>query len=270
MPRRLLILISVLLLGSAAGCEMMDPSPPMPPIETRADSLALQAYEAWGGPEAWHALPYLRFDFGAEQDGQRQVFRRHLWNRGTGAYRVEWTRGADSNYVVLFDVDDYDDGERSGEAYLNGQPLDSTQQAQTVEQAYRGFINDTYWLMAPTKMLDPGVQRTYVPDSSQGGNEVVRLAFDSVGLTPGDTYWMHVDPETGRVERWTFNLEGGGEGTFRWTGYQGFDTEAGSLYVATRKEALGGGRALLTDNVAMPRSVPDSLFTSPRPLLGER
>lgn len=233
-----------------------------PPLETTADTIAMRAFEGFGGPEAWAALPYLRFDFGAENEEGRQVRRKHLWNRRTGDYRVEWTAGADSQYVALFNVDS-----REGQVYRNGTALDSLENAEALQQAYRGFINDTYWLLAPTKMFDPGVQRTYVPDSADAGVDVVRLSFQDVGLTPGDQYWMYVDQQTGRLDRWDFVLQGGGEGRFRWTGYEPHPTAAGTLYVATRKEAVDRPSALLTDNVEMPAEVDESLFTDPTPRL---
>lgn len=234
----------------------------MPPLETRADSLAMEAYEASGGPDAWAALPYLRFDFGFDREGARSVSRKHLWNRQTGDYRVEWGPSQDSTYVALFNVHD-----QAGQVYLNGEPVAAAENEEMLQQAYRGFINDTYWLLAPLKMLDPGVARTYVADSSGSGMEVVQLAFENVGLTPGDRYWMFLDESTGRLREWAFELESGNRGRFAWTGYETLQTPAGPLHVATRKEAADRPFALLTDNVAAPETVEEGMFTDPQPRL---
>lgn len=236
----------------------------LPPLETRADSLALQAFEAFGGPEAWAALPYLRFDFGAGNDSTRRVSARHLWNRRTGDYRVEMPAGEDTTYVALFNV-----GTQEGTVYLDGAPVDSTRQAELLQRAYRRFINDTYWLLAPTKLFDPGVTRSYVPDSSGPGAEVVHLAFEGVGLTPGDQYWIHVDPATGRVNRWDYHLQGMAPEeparSFAWVDYQTFETPAGPVHLATRK--TNGGFSLFTDHIEVPAEVPDEMFTDPQPRL---
>ncbi|ARA93949.1 hypothetical protein AWN76_012825 [Rhodothermaceae bacterium RA] len=228
---------------------------------TRADSIALKVYEAHGGPEAWASVPYLRFDFAVGQGGQRQRIASHLWDRHSGAYRVEWTRGADSTYVALFNVNHH----RDGQVYLNGEPVPATQNAELLEQAYRRYINDTYWMLMPVKLFDPGVQRTYVPDSSDADTDVIRLSFEQVGLTPGDQYWVYVDRATGRVKEWAFVLQSGNRGRFAWTAYEEFDAPAGTI--ATAKPAIGADRTLYTDRVEVLTEVPADLFTDPRPRL---
>jgi hypothetical protein len=37
--------------------------------------------------------------------------------------------------------------------------------------------------------------------------EKLALSFDHVGETPGDHYWVYVDPRSSRVERWDMVLE---------------------------------------------------------------
>jgi hypothetical protein len=37
---------------------------------------------------------------------------------------------------------------------------------------------------------------------------VLGLAFEGVGLTPGDRYSLFIDPETHRIARWEMQLEG--------------------------------------------------------------
>ncbi len=254
-PPLLLLFITVL-----AGCADEAAAPPQRPVvETRADSAAMLLYGALGGPGAWNALPYLRFDFAVGRGGARRPVAHHLWNRQTGAYRLEWSAGADSSYVAPFDVDT-----REGQVYLNGVPVDSARNAELLDHAYGRFINDTYWMLAPTKLFDPGVTRTYVADSSSASVDVIRLTFDDVGLTPGDRYWLYVDAETGLLQKWAYHLQSMPDTatarTFRWTGYEQFDTPQGPIRIATRKEALGGEAVIYTDQIAVPTEVPDSLF----------
>ena len=268
MRRHLFLPCLVLLL---VGCEPSETTPPpadavpeveMPTLATKADTMAMHAYEAAGGPAAWAALPYLRFEFAGERDGEARPGIKHLWNRRTGDYRLEMPGGEDSTYVVLFNVNT-----REGQAYLNGTALDSTQNAQRLEQAYGRFINDTYWLLMPFKLFDPGVTRTYVPDSSNAERDVIHLSFAEVGLTPGDEYWVFMDKETGRVEEWAYHLQSDRDGRFTWTGYETHDTPAGPLHFATRKEAAGGNAALLTYQIDTPTDPPADLFTDPNPRL---
>ncbi len=258
------VVLAVLVL--ALGCEPSAPSQPaaltLPALETRADTVAMRAYEAAGGPAAWASVPFLRFHFAAEREGAARPAVRHLWDRRTGAYRVEMPGGPDTTYVVLFNVNT-----RKGTAYLDGAPLDSTQSAGMVERAYGRFINDTYWLLVPLKLFDPGVRRAYVADSSDAATDVLHLSFEQVGLTPGDQYWLYVDKASGQVKAWAYRLQSGRTGRYVWTGYEAHAAPAGTLDLATRKEAPGGGVAILTDHLGIPADVPAELFTDPRPRL---
>ena len=233
-------------------------------LETRADTIAMYAYEALGGPNAWAALPYLRFDFASGTDTSRTLRASHLWDRMTGDYRVEMNAGGDSMYVALFNVNT-----RDGDVYLNGEEVPGTSEQQMLDQAYSRFINDTYWLLMPVKMMDPGVTRTYLPDSSTADMDVLRLSFDGVGLTPGDQYWVYVDKNSGRVEKWAFRLQRHPPDhvpePIQWTGYKSFETPAGTIEISERK--LRDGSITFTDNVDAPDELPEGAFTDPNPIL---
>lgn len=256
----------------AAGCAPSDtppggiPAAGQPVLQNRADSVATRIVEASGGLAAWASAPYLRFDYASGSDTARVLRNRHLWSKHTGQYRIEWLRGADTTYVALFDVDT-----REGSVYVNGQPVDSTQEARLLQQAYRRFINDTYWLMAPLKVFDPGVHRAYVPDSSTADLDVITLTFEQVGLTPGDQYWLYADKNTGRMVRWDFRLQHfeptTPTSTSMWEDYGAYDAPAGTVYLAARKRH--GNSNTFTDQIALPAEVPADLFTDPNPRLGE-
>ena len=262
---RHVLIVMCIFLAAACTEAPADEDAALPELTTRGDSLAWRMVESMGGLEAWQELPYLRFDFAVGQDDERVPVAHHLWDRRSGDYRVEWRERSDSTYTVLFNV-----RTREGTAYLNGQPADSVRQMVLLNHAYRRFINDTYWMLAPVKVFDPGVERTYLADSSTAEHEVLRLTFSDVGVTPGDRYLLYIDAQTGRLDRWAFVLQGNPEAPpsyYRWIGYEGFKTAAGSLYVGTRKESIRSLRVIYTDRVVMPESVPAALFSDPsRPL----
>ncbi|MDX1739651.1 MAG: hypothetical protein R3178_00085, partial [Rhodothermales bacterium] len=228
-------------------------------LETRADTVAMMAYEASGG-DAWDDVRYLRFDFAVESNGQRGATRRHLWDLSSGDYRLEWPAGDDTTVVVLFNVNT-----RTGDAYVGSDPAEGERAEQLLQSAYSRHINDTYWLMAPHKVFDPGVVRAYVADSSSADAEVLQLSFENVGLTPGDRYWMKVDPATGDLAGWTYILQGSPDRTsmFRWTDYRTFEKPGGTIRLSERKEAVGRDVAILTDRVALPDAVPADIFSDP-------
>ena len=268
----------------AAGCASPDASPDtasMPDDTTRAeaftptsaaDSLALQVYRAHGG-NAWAEAPYLRFDFAIEQGAEEAVVARHLWNRTTGQYRVEWSNEG-SDWVALLDL--HSEGEQPvGRVFENGEERTGSAAETPLQQAYQRYINDTYWLLAPLKVLDPGVNRmmgeaAVVADSTLGMDaQVLHLTFGDVGLTPGDRYWMHVDPETHRVAGWAFHLQNMPDDAqrraFDWTNEMAFEHEAGTIHLQARKQSTGGGMAITMPTLRLPQTVDRTLFTSGTP-----
>lgn len=255
-------LLITLLLGCTRATD-----PPVesagPPLFSAADSLAFLITESAGGLATWESMSVLRFDWVSERDSE-EVFRaRHLWDRDAGDYRVEYEVGEDSMLVAVFSVDGFDMAAPAGNAFLNGVPVDSTEMAERLTEAYQRFVNDSYWLLAPLKLFDPGVHRTLAPDSSDESSEVLQLSFQNVGLTPGDRYWLRAD-STGRIVSWSFLLEDGAESHYEWTDYEYVATPAGSLHVATRKQR--NGRAILTQ--ILPTGLLDrDIFLDPNPRL---
>ena len=264
----LVTLLMILLIGCQAESPDATPADPavameMPAIETRADSIALKIMQAHGGMDTWKHVRYLRFDFGVESEEGKQVWRSHLWDRMDNSYRVEWPEGEDSTAVVLFNT-----GTREGDAYINGEELADSTAENYIQRGYRAFINDTYWLMAPVKLLDPGVNRSYVPDSSSSEYEVITLTYNDVGLTPEDQFWFWMDTETGMLARWAYQLQGRKDQpptNWMWEDCEQFESPAGPVTLCPRKSRPG--RSLMTDNISLPADVPEDAFESPEPML---
>lgn len=238
--------------------------------ETRADSVAYRLLQAHGA-DALATAPYLRFNFGIDTPDGTNVVARHFWDRSSGDYRVEWSSGPDSSYVALVNVHGVEDNLPDGTVYLNGEELTDTAGEEGRREAYSRFINDTYWLLAPLKTYDPGVNREYLPDSSTAEHEVIHLSFGDVGVTPGDEYWLYVSTETGRLDQWAFHLQGMPDEAppqpFTWTNYRALDAPGGTVHLAARKEAVGGNQAILTNQLALPSEAPDGIFSNPEPML---
>lgn len=271
----ILVVLGVLTAGTLVGPRAMAPrtsvSPDTDPLSATADSLAQRLQKAHGA-EAFASAPYLRFTFAIDAPDGTRVIGRHLWNKNTGDYRVEWTSGADTSYVALINVREVTDGVPSGEAYRNGTRLENQAATEARRTAYGRFVNDTYWLLAPLKTMDSGVNRAYLPESSTATHEVLHLTFGDVGLTPDDEYWLYVSTETGRLDRWAFHLQGMDASAppqvFDWTSPVTLEAPAGTVTLSTRKEAVNGSRSILTNELALPSRVPDDAFSSPTPMLG--
>ena len=184
----LVLLATTLTATAAANAEHGD--------DAKAVALAEKVMASMGGEDAWQATRFVRFDFFG--------FRTHHWDRHTGGHRLEGkTRDGDA-YVVLHNVNT-----RTGHAWLNGESLEGDALAEWLERAYGAWINDTYWLVMPYKLRDPGVHLAYDGQEEIDGVvfDKLLLTFDSVGLTPGDRYWAYIHPETGLMERWAYHLQ---------------------------------------------------------------
>ncbi len=275
------LFFAMALAGLLAGCggaamEGSSHAPALPAMETRADSVAMKVFEAYGGQAAWAGLRYLRFDFAtgspaaAPADSvapppERTVRRRHLWDRMTGEYRLETPGGGDTLYVALFNTSAHGEGS----VWLFGERVGAGEEAALLEDAYRSFINDTYWLLMPVKLFDEGVRRTYLPDSSRDDTDVLHLSFGDVGLTPGDQYWVYSDKETGHIRQWAYRLQHHAPDhapqPLAWSAHKTFETPSGALVVSEQKAS--DAFVLFTDRVDMPADVPEGAFADPQPFL---
>lgn len=209
-----------------------------------ARELATKVMQAMGGRENWEKTTELAFDFVVESEGKEVTRRSHVWNRATSGYSLNWKGNQDSKTYRIEFSDIY---QKNGEVWIDGQtPPDSTRQ-QLLERGYALFINDTYWLIMPFKLFDPGVKLREAPTESKNGVDyrVLHLSFDNVGLTPGDQYWLWIDPVSFRIQGWRYKLQSEREGAYLWENYQQF----GAVRLPLRRVTEDGKRAIWFDKV---------------------
>jgi hypothetical protein len=228
--------------------------------DPRAVEVAAQVMKALGGQEAWDKTRYLRFDFGFERDGQLQS-RAHTWDKWTGRYRLDGKNQQGQPFVVLMNVNTKD-----GQAWVAGQRAATEEEKKLLERAYATWINDTYWLLMPYKLRDPGVTLAYEGEAKEGETtwDKLALSFDNVGLTPKDRYWVWVNRATRLVDRWDFVLKGENvpPTTFLWKDWR----PVGSVKLAAERVNAKDNRKIVFPVLDTPASLPDSVFTSPAPV----
>lgn len=240
-----ILLLSILALQSAAA----QPSAP---------EVANQVMQALGGKEAWDATRFLRFTFAGR--------RTHHWDKWSGNHRLEGQTQEGQKFVVLHNLNT-----RQGRVWLDGQPADAEKTKELLERAYGAWINDTYWLLMPYKLQDPGVNLTYEGTEQIEGNtyDKLHLTFGNVGLTPGDEYWAYINRDTHLMDRWAYILQAQ-EGqerakeptVWRWQGWQRY----GRILLAPTRAMVGGDRKLELADIAVFETLPDTVFTSPEPV----
>jgi hypothetical protein len=251
MPRTLLA-TGTLLLSLIAATALPAAAQPS------AADIAGQVMTALGGKEAWDATHYLRFTFAGR--------RTHHWDKWSGRHRVEGQTPEGQKYVVLHNLNT-----REGEAWLDGKKAEGEAAKEWLDRAYGAWINDTYWLLMPYKLQDPGVNLTYEGSEQIEGvtYDKLHLTFGNVGLTPGDEYWAYINRDTHLMDRWAYLLQAqpgqprAAEPTvWRWLGWQ----KVGNIQLAPMRAQLTGDRKLELTDLAVFDTLPDSVFASPEPV----
>lgn len=199
--------------------------------EPSADALARRVAEKAGDP---YQCDKLAFSFVYEVAGEEKIRRRHVWWPKKG--ELEVTQGETT--VRLRNLHDHalsnlaDAPDEHADTWSDVAPESDPERA---ARAWKWFVNDSYWLLAPSKLFDPGVDR----ELDEEGRLV--LTFDDAGLSPSDRYTLSVDRERDVVTEWHYELQSGREGTASWEDYESF----GPLHLSTRHVAEGDQRRVV-------------------------
>ncbi len=258
-PRHMALLLVPFFLSWTPGCAGPESEPGSASAsQEQARVIAEEVMEALGGRESWDDTRYIRFSFFG--------FRTHYWDKSTGRYRVSWTdRESGQSHVVLMDLNT---GE--GRAFTDGTEItDDEALNRFLERARGAWINDTYWLLMPYKLQDPGVVLDYEGEEVVDGvvYDKLHLSFNDVGNTPGDEYWAYINRETRLMDKWVYLLqlrEGQDErsrGEWKWNDWR----RHGGILLSAERERMDGQKRSHED-VAVFEHVDDIVFSSPEPI----
>ncbi|MDX1410201.1 MAG: hypothetical protein R3330_18755, partial [Saprospiraceae bacterium] len=99
-------------------------------------------------------------------------------------------------------------GDMTGQVYVHGRiQTDPDSLEHYLERGYRMWINDSYWLVMPFKLRDPGTQLHYLGTGETMDAqpaEILELTFSGVGVTPDNKYHIYVDPDRRLVVQWDY------------------------------------------------------------------
>jgi hypothetical protein len=244
-----LILVGLLAAGQLTAREENPPAPGFDAAgsDTRAIEIADAVMTAMGGRDAWDATRYLSWNFFGR--------RTHVWDRWTGDLRFE-----QGDQLVLTNIHD-----KSGRAWEGGEEVtDPAERERLLENTYRAWINDSYWLLMPYKLKDSGVTLELagegeLPDGRPAW--ILQLTFEDVGVTPQNKYDVYVAKDTELVEQWSFYPTVDQEEpafTTPWANWQ----KHGAILLSGDRGELRGNPAQLTD-VRVFDSLPEAVFESP-------
>lgn len=245
-------LLSMFSIVLAIACQQAGPKKGFDPTtsDPRAIAIADEVIQASGGQAAWDSTKYLAWDF----FGRRRI----IWDKLHNQARIIALDSLKS-YDIIVNLDT-----KQGLVSLHGEAQSNPDTlAKYLDRGYKMWINDSYWLVMPFKLKDPGVKLRYLGEDSTHANifsDVIDLTFDSVGVTPQNRYAVWVGKKTRLVVQWAYfaNAKDTVPAIINpWHQYLKY----GGIFLASDR----GTRGELT-NIKTYEDMPPSVFTSLDPV----
>ena len=150
---------------------------PLPEGESgpAADALAEKMLKAINY-DTYKNTRYLEWSF---PDGSHK----YKWDKENGKVHVKW----DSYHVKL-----HLNNPSKNEVLENGVIINDDTKTNIIATAIKYFNNDSFWLVAPFKVMDSGTIRTRV--TLEDGSDALLVTYSSGGTTPGDSYLWKLLP----------------------------------------------------------------------------
>lgn len=209
--------------------------------DEKAIAIANKVVEAIGGWENYNNTRFIKWDF-----AKRVLY----WNKWTGDVRIESPK---DTLVILVNVNTL-----NGKAFENGkQVTDKAKLKQLLTKGKKWWINDSYWLVMPWKLQDPGVNLKYIAtETLEGGTttDVLQLTFNDVGVTPENKYYVYVDQTDHLIKQWAFFTKFDDTTprfTMPWDNYQ----KTGNILLSFNRSKFG------PKNVEVKQEFNETLFT---------
>jgi len=160
--------------------------------DPQAIALAEQVIEANGGKEGWENTNVIDWNFFGS--------RRLIWDKKREHVRIDMVDGSMTGILDLKTMD--------CKLSLNGEEQSNPDTlAKYAERLRRIWINDSYWLVFPFKLLDQGVNLEYLGTGKTEKGEdcdMIGLTFAGVGVTPDNKYKVWIDQDDHFVRQWAF------------------------------------------------------------------
>lgn len=173
----------------------------------------------------------LKFTFNVADGGETKTTAAHDWDVAAGKDTVTWD-GKTVTVDVTADPASFKDGTDE-------------------KAAFARWTNDSYWLIAPLKLLDAGASLTPAATTRDQppSRAMMTMSFRNVGMTPGDQYDLAVDLRTDRLTHWTYCPTPQKSVGATWDDYQDFD----GLTLSTSHQFDGGDTRLFFTDVSVER-----------------
>ena len=194
--------------------------------QSKKEEIIDEIWEYSGGKKSWDDSRFLFFTCRANF-GDNSQLNEHLWDRSTGDYRFETTTPDKKRLIVLFNIHT-----QKGTPYINQRPVSGSEAKKYLETAYKAFVHDSFWLLAPLE-LDNTVTSLQDPEMLDGKLYQVIHARFSKKQAPVTDLWLYVNPETGKINQW--KVQPPSKKGFRLFKNQHYKDLGGGLRLATVK-----------------------------------
>ncbi|TBN03206.1 hypothetical protein EYD45_09325 [Hyunsoonleella flava] len=208
--------------------------------DEKAIAIANNIVEAMGGQDNYNNTRFIQWDF-----GKRKLY----WNKWTGDVRVESPK---DSLTILVNINTL-----KGKVFHNDRLLEENSAKKWLTKGKNWWINDSYWLVMPWKLQDPGVTLSHLKtEKLDNGNlaDVLQLTFNAVGVTPDNKYYVYVDQTDNLIKQWAFFPNFNDEKprfTMPWDNYQ----KAGDILLSFNRSDFG------PKNVVVKQDFNEKLFT---------
>ncbi|MDN3492235.1 hypothetical protein [Winogradskyella bathintestinalis] len=113
----------------------------------------------------------------------------YKWYKADNICEVSW-----SNFTVILDLENRD----NSKVFVVEQEYSGIEKNDYIQKAVDYFNNDSFWLVAPYKVFDDGVERRLITNT-ENHEAALLVTYTAGGSTPGDSYLWHFD-DTGKPE----------------------------------------------------------------------
>lgn len=172
----LLVLLILIVVSAIAIYSIYNEPLPTGKSGPQADALAQKMLKSINA-EAFENTRYLNWTF---RNGKRT----YIWDKMLGKVKVSW----DDITVNLM----LKNPKKSFVFQKTILVKDDKQREKAIVKAIKLFNNDSFWLVAPFKVFDEGVERSLV--KLDDGTNGLLVTYTSGGSTPGDSYLWKLQP----------------------------------------------------------------------------
>jgi len=164
-----LIVLGVLLLLALGAIYFMSEEKPQGKGGDEADQLAQKMLDAINY-DAFKQTRYINWSFAGRNT--------YFYDQQANKALIEWDKNS-----VLLNLDS-----QTGKSFVDGVNQEGKAHQALIEKAWSNWCNDSFWMLAPFKVFDPGTKRSIVQEE---GQDALMVEYVSGGVTPGDSYlWI--------------------------------------------------------------------------------